>query len=284
MNKGHNKKRNSGLLYEFLVRSISKSLVAGDKRGSNVALKLVRRHFGLGTELHREFRVINALLKTTVKSEAVAASIIQEAKLAARSHDAARLDKEKSILISSINRALNDDNFYDQHVNEYRMYATVQTLLNDWRSKDADLLRLARYEDQLSQWLTSERLGAPEATFSEEGIGTNRLLMKVMMQKLNEKYAGALNDDQRSLVRAFAFSTANDDPTSLHKKLAEIKQRLLDEIVEFSSRSSASEYLSKKLDEARMQIEGEALGDIDDETVTRFMLYAKLSSELKAGE
>jgi len=278
--KGHNKKRNAGLLYEFLVLSISQALVLNDTRRSNAALKLIRRHFKPGCELHKEFRLINALVKTTVKSEAVAASIVQEAKVAARAHDVQQLDKEKSMLIGAINRGLNDDNFFDAQVNEYKILATVQTLINDWRTPGADLSRMAQYEDQLVTWLVTEKAVQADSAVSDEAPGTSRLLMKVMMKKLNEKYAGVLSDNQKQLLRAYAFSTANDDPHSLHLKLQEIKDSLLRHIDEYGQKSSDTEYVNKKLAEARQRIDEEALETVDDDTVTRFMLYSKLSSEL----
>ena len=130
MSKSHNKKRNTALLYEFLVRTIASALVEGDKKTSSTALKILRRYFKPGTQLYKEFRLFNALVKTTVSSSAVTSSIIAEAKAAAQTADIVALDREKSLLIRSINHALNIDNFYDHPVSEYRTYATIQTLLN----------------------------------------------------------------------------------------------------------------------------------------------------------
>ena len=93
MSKAHQKKRNSGLLYEFLVHCISRALVENDQKKSAAALKILRRHFKPGTELYKEFRLINSLIKTTVSSESVASSIVTEAKAAARSHDIKVLDR-----------------------------------------------------------------------------------------------------------------------------------------------------------------------------------------------
>ena len=112
----HNKKRNTGLLYEFLIHTISQALVDDDKRKSSRALKIIKSHFKPGTELYKEFRLINSIMKTTVSVESVASSILGEAKVAARSHDVDSLDREKSLLIRSINHQLNDDHFYDQQI------------------------------------------------------------------------------------------------------------------------------------------------------------------------
>lgn len=282
--KGHNKKRNTGLLYEFLVLTISRSLVEGDKKKSSQALRILRRHFKPGTELYKEFRLIHALRKTTVSSDAVAGNILREAKEAARSHNFKELDRQKSLLIRDINHVINDENFYDQQVSEYRFLATVQTLLNDWRQKSPDLQRLASYEDQVVKYLTEEKAEVPDQPLAEETPGESRLLMKVMMKKLNEKYSGVLNDEQRSLIRAYAFSTANEDPESIKLKLNELRDDLLQSIEHYGSANKDNEYINKKLVEAKDQLLAEKLEVVDDETVTRFMLYTKLAAELKSEE
>ena len=92
MNATHNKKRNSCLMYEFLVRHISKSLVDDDKKSSDTALKILKKYYSSDTELYKEFRLLNALVTTSVSSEMVASSILTEAKSAARSHDLKKLD------------------------------------------------------------------------------------------------------------------------------------------------------------------------------------------------
>jgi hypothetical protein len=67
-------------------------------------------------------------------------------------------------------------------------------------------------------------------------------------------------------------------------KLSEIKNKLLGEIDDYSRRSNDTEYVNKKLTEARQHISEEKLEDVDDDTVTRFMLYSKLNAELTSEE
>lgn len=284
MPKTHNKKRNTGLLYEFLVRSISQALVDGDKRRSSTALKIVKRHFRPGTHLYRELRLINSLAQTTVSSESIAASIIREARAASRAHDVRALDREKSLLISNINRSLGDADFYDQPVKEYRTYATIQTLINDWRDPNRDIGRVAQYEDQLLGKLVAEKLDDPDPALSDEGPGMSMLVMKVMMRRLNEKYEGALTADQRELLRSYALSSANDDPTAIVKRLVEMRDRLISGVDAFCRQNHDSTYVCDKMVQVRERLLAETLDAVDDDTVTRFMLYAKLGDELVSEE
>jgi len=279
----HNKRRNSLLIYEFLVRTISKSIIEDNKKKSSAALKILKKHFRQGTEIYKEFRLMNALVKTTVASEHTAASILSEAKNAVGSFDIQKLDREKSILIRNINHILNDEDFYDQHISEYRLFATIQTLINEWTMSDKDLYRVAQYEDHIMKHLVSEKVQKPDTSISEDTSGSARLLMKVMTKKLNEKYNGVLNEHQKSLIKAYAYSTASDDQTSIKMKLQEIKNDLVGLIDGYESEVQ-NDYLKNKLSETKNVLLEENLDSIDDSTVTRFMLYAKLNDELASKE
>jgi hypothetical protein len=276
----HNKKRNTGLIYEFLVQSISSALVESDERRSSVALSVLKKHFRPGTQLHKELRLINSLVRTTVSSESVAGSILEAAKNAARSYDRTSLDREKSILISVINKQLRDPHFFDRHVVEYQTYGAIQTLLNEWRQESPDLGQMATCEDQLVAWLKRSKDAPADAGVVHESPGTSRLLMKVMMTKLNEKYDGLLNDSQKSLIKAYVRSQAHGGTDEVFKaKLQVMKAKLVESLDGYLA--TASEYVKKQLTEVREQVVGETLDSVDTDTVTRFMLYSKLEGELQ---
>lgn len=285
MSKSHNKKRNTALLYEFLVRTISAALVEGDKKKSATALRILKKYYKPGTQLYKEFRLFNALLKTTVSTDSVSSTIINEARAAASSANLTELDREKSLLIRSINYMLKDDNFYDQPVAEYKMYATIQTLLNEWRKTpgDADIAALGKYEDQLRTWLITEKKSV-DLSVNDDSPGTSRLLMKVMMKKLNEKYSTSLNSDQKEIIRSYAFSTANDDQNTIKKKLEEIRIDLLNAVDSYSVANPENTYVIQKLNTAKTQMLSESLSNIDDSVVSRFMLYSSLKQELSGDE
>lgn len=278
MSNSHNKKRNSGLIYEFLVRHISKSLIDDDKKSSNNTLKLLKKYYRPGTEIYKEFRLLNALVNTSVSSEAVAATVLNEARAAARSHDVKKLNEEKTALIHSINREVSDVDFYDQPVNEYKIFATAQNLINFWRNQGHDFLdKQAEYEDLILRRLVTQKESRENTKLNEESIGTNRLLFKVLLRKINDKYSGTLTTEQKSLLKAYAFSEINNDDTVV-KKMCEIKQNLL-ESIDLQLKSESSEYLVKKLCEVRESVIN-ANTEQSDENLMKFMLFTKLRSEL----
>jgi len=283
MSTTHNKKRNSCLIYEFLVRHISTALVNDDKKSSNAALKILKQYYRPGTELYKEFRLLNALATTSVSSEAVAVSILSEAKSAARSHDVHQLDAEKTALIHSINRSISDVDFYDQPISEYKTLATTQSLINFWRTPNHDFLdKQAQYEDTILRHLVTQKEIRDAQKLNEESIGTNRLLFKVLLRKINDKYSGTLTTEQKSLLKAYAFSEANGDDTIV-KKMTEIKSDLLSSLDQQLIKENGNSYMSKKLREVKDEVLTTSVSPTDD-NITKFMLFTKLKTELISEE
>jgi len=285
MSKAHNKKRNTALLYEFLVRTISSALVEGDKKRSSTALRILRKHYKPGTHLYKEFRLFNALVKTTISSDSIVTSILSEARAAANSTDVDELSREKSLLIRNINHMLKDDHFYDQPIAEYRLYATIQTLLNEWRKPAgaADITSLANYENQLREWLLVEKK-KEDHVLIDETPGTTRLVMKMMMKKMNEKYSVTLNNEQREIIKAYAFSSTDESQSNIKKRLKETRIDLLESIDQYVEQKKEDTLLVNKLRDVRTKVIAESLENVDDFIVSRFMLYSTLCHELTTDE
>ena len=98
-------------MYELLLRHISVRLIENDRKGALAATRIIEKRFGKDTELYKEFRLFNALAKTSVQNTEIAAAILTEAKNAARRFDQSKIKKEKSMLIRDINYSIKDKSF-----------------------------------------------------------------------------------------------------------------------------------------------------------------------------
>lgn len=273
----HNKKRNSLLMYEFLIKTISRALFENNKRQQKVAIKILKTCFKPNSELFKEFRLANALYKTTVSSPSTAASILEETKRLVRSLDLSKLEREKSLLIREVNYNIKDESFYDQTISDYKTLATIQTLFNEWSDKDnVRIERLAEYEDKLSQWLVRKAEVVVEQKDQSESIepGTLRLVSKLINQKFNDKYS-SLTSEQRSIVRSYVLSELNKDD-SIKTYLEAVRTKLLQRIDE-------SKLNNEKISEVKQTLIAENIDNVDVDTVTRFLLYSHLTDELGGG-
>ena len=278
MSKTHNKKRNVGIIYEQLVRKVSESLVEGDMDRANVVLEILRRNFRKGSELYKEFRLFNALVKTTVSSDSIATKILSEAKTAARDHDAGLLRNEKSRLIKEINHTLDDSAFYSTRISDYRTYATIQTLLNDWRSgSDADIKRVALYEDKIHTWLVTEKPEQDLDSMKSEDV--DKLTVKIMREKFNKRYGTSLTGNQRALIREMVFSKETGNLEPAKNLMQEQKDEVIAQI-RSCQKNCKSEYSLKKLPLVLEAVRSLDTTDVSDKNIAKFLTTIKLGNEL----
>lgn len=274
----HNKKRNTGLLYEFLVRHISECLVEGDEKQARAALKLLRKHIlKKGTELHREFRLFNALANTTVDDQSLAQKIVAEARSAAKSYNEEQLDREKSLLIRGINHSFKDPSFYNKRFDEYKVYATIQTLLNEWRKGSPDdVVQLAKYEHEICEWLRAPKT---HNLLEEKNDNVDDLVVNLMVKKVNKKYNRVLNPEQIGLIKQYVYSMKSGDTASLKENLETIRTQTLNAVNEYMQEESQAPFVIQKLTEVRNILEGE-IDTIDDSVLTRYLRVAQLKHEI----
>ena len=95
----HNKRSNVGLIYEFLLRNMSKSLTENKPETFNKSKEIIQKFFNRETEIHKEFRLINALVNESVGSPEHATLILEEVRKTASGFDGDMLVKEKFLLV-----------------------------------------------------------------------------------------------------------------------------------------------------------------------------------------
>jgi len=279
MNKSHNKKRNVGIIFELLLRCVSARLIEGKEKSAQESLDIISKYFDKESELYREFRLFNALAKSTVSDTAVAAGILSEAKQAARRCDAQKLDREKSLLIREINHVLDDSSFYHRRVPDYKIYATIQTLLNNWRAEDrSDLTRTIQYETKIVGWLLEEK---EEVNLLEEHTSpdVDSLVVKILTEKFNQTYKKVLNDEQKNIVNLYALSMSADNGEKIKQKLKSLKEDTLNEIGQYFEKED-NKVLLEKVESIKKLIIHENISTVDDETISRFLVISQLKAEL----
>lgn len=273
----HNKKRNVGLLYEFLVQTISKAIIEGNDKIRDVALSILRKHYKVGTEINKEFRLFHSLADTTVQSPSVAETILESAKKVSNNTNISKLEHEKSLLIRSINHKLQDESFYNKRVKEYKIYATIQTLLNEWRSKEINnIVKLAEFEEQLKEWLLTEKKVTPM-----QDTDSDPLVEKLMIKKINDKYSGILSEEQKEIIKNYLYSSI-DKEDNLSQGLLKVKDNALNSIdLYLKENAGKDKFLDEKLKKAKILIIEENSPQINDEVIARYLDIAQLNVELK---
>lgn len=274
MNK-HNKKRNVGIVYEQLVTTVSRATVEGDSARANTALKIIKRYFAPGTELYREFRLVTALTNTQVKSDALASRILEETKVAARDYNVEKLRSEKSRLIAEINRTFDRDTFYQTPVKDYRLLATIGSLIEEWRSPSADVDRRLQFESRLHEHLLLERSDSPEPS-ELRSPQVNDLTVRIMRETFNKKFGSSLNESQRRLLQAIALGGNGGDLVKEMKTQRGTARKAL----ELYRSQCDNRIVEQKIPLVLAALTVLDPEDTSDKNVARFMTVSQLCDEL----
>ena len=274
MAKAHNKKRNVGVIYEILVKYIAECMVEKRDNERKIASRIIKKYYSPGTELFKEYRLFKSLIETTVSNSSVAGSILLEAKRASRSLNLKQLDKEKSNLIREINYQLDGSSIYGMRVDEYRIYATVQTTLNEWR-KDVpdDLRRLAEYEDKIVSWLTESK-DSNDPWFDDKK-DVDSFVVKIMAEKFNERYSSSLEEGQKRLLKKYVFS---DDKSEVRDEMISLTESAIRELDNYKT---DSQYVMNKVNHVKAKIMEQDFAKVNDKTVEKSLTLLSMMNQLK---
>ena len=273
MSKGHNKKRNVGIVYEQLVFTVSRATVEKDQETADKALKIIKSYFAPGTELYKEYRLFNALVQTHVGSEALASRILEETKMASSNYDLIKLRREKSGLVNEINRVFGKDKFYMTPVKNYKLLATIHTLMEEWRSSSPDVMRRVQYESKLHEWLLTPKTSSVIEEMKTPNI--NDLTVKIMRGSFNKKF-DSLNEKQRDLIRTVVFE---EDKEKVVKTMREQKEAALLSLRSYSAQCD-SKHVASKIPQAVSLLESLNESDTSDSNIAKFLTVAQLCDEL----
>lgn len=279
----HNKKRNSALLYEFLIRHVAKSLIHNKQDEAKRALNLSKKYFAKGKPLNEELKLFRNIMETDVASRHSAQKILTSVCESAKRTNSRDLDKEKSKLIKEINHTLEYEGVYDYKIPGYTIYASIQSLLSESRSKKKNLTDVQRIklEDVVTEHLIKEKISPPVKL--EVNPDYSNTVYGFVVQRFNKKYSDKLSESQRTLLNNYAaYSISNDEKkmvSILKESAADIKRRLL-AIKDSDVRDDKP--LMKKITECYNSFALISFDEVTDNTILEVLRYTQLVEEVES--
>ena len=196
--RSHNKKRNVGIIYEQLVYKLSKALVENDKKTFADTKSILKKYFKKGTELYKEYRLVNSLVSVQITEPSVIPAILEETKKATWRINRRKLDLEKSKLIREINGCYGKS-FYSIRVPNYRDLASVDTLISEFKKGgDGDSFVLVEYSDKVSSILLKKKQTSEITEMKNPEV--NSLVVKIMRDKFSKTYSKSLTENQMNII------------------------------------------------------------------------------------
>ena len=276
----HNKIRNTGLLFEFLLRQITSDVLNKDQNSK--AVTIVKQKFNENTELGKELALYNILITKKFKSDSKADYFINEVMKTRSDLNNSTLRREKYNLIKEIQSNYNLQKFMSSKVPNYKTYASIYKLF-EYKSLSPDEKTESFFN--IVEHVTTEdnnvRLSETVKTLPDDE-DLRILTYKTLLEKFNQKYT-KLSRAQKNLLREYINNVSNTN--SLKDTLKEIVKGLKKDLKQHS-KNLKDEVVKIKMTEALKSINkfcglDDKSNVVKDEYVIQTMRYLELLKELK---
>ena len=230
MNIKHSKYKNTGILFELLVRQITADTLSGV---DSKATKILKKYF-VKTELGREYKLYETLAKhknlTEGKAEVVINSIVESSKNLNRG----ALKRQKYNIIKEISSQYNLDEFFKTKLPNYKSQAALYTLLEIYNSENlSNPNQIIDNKIIILETLTTKPVSKQKVEddlmteFQSYDKDLRILTYRVMLEKFNGKYE-SLNENQKSVLKEFINSMDSTPKLKefYNTKITEIKSEL----------------------------------------------------------
>jgi|TARA_R100000322_G_scaffold156508_1_gene116027 hypothetical protein len=277
----HSKYKNTGVLFELLVRQIT----ADTLKGSNSpAIDILKKYF-VKTSLGREYKLYESVLKSNVISESRANTIISTILENSKRFSRSSLKKQKYNLINEIKEHYDLDVFFGSKIKNYKELAALYTLIEGYNYKeDVDSNQLINNKITLLEHLTKKEVNAENVKkdiiqeFNDYDKDTRILTYKVLLEKFNSKY-DSLSEEQKTVLKEFINSV--DSTPGLRNfyntKINELKDSLKLVIENIKDKTTQI-----KLNEvSKFLVELEKTDKVGDDNLVDLLRYYELVKEIK---
>jgi len=282
MNIKHSKYKNTGILFELLVRQVTSDTLNGN---ASPALNIIKKYF-VKSELGKELKLYESFTKSKKLNESRSNLLLQTILESAKKLNRKNLKREKYNLINEIKKYYNLDEFFKTKLPNYKTQAALYTLVEAQNS--AELISPDQIVSNKYTLLEHLTLGPVNQEKVKEEVleefqtydkDVRILTYKILLEKFNGKYSN-LYESQKEVLKEFITSVDstpklrnfyNNKIQDLRSELKEISKTIADKVVQI------------KLNEVLpLIVELEKNYPIKTDNLVDLLQYCELVEELKA--
>ena len=276
----HSKYKNTGILFELLVRQITADTLKGV---NSPAIDILKEHF-VKTSLGKEYKLYESILKSKVVSEGRATLVIDNLLEASTKFNRKSLKKQKYNLINEIKKHYDLESFFGSKVSNYKELAALYTLIESINSKKiSNPKQLVDNKITLLEHLTKKEIKEDsKQTIMEEFSGYDKdvrtLTYKVLLEKFNTKY-DSLTNDQKQVLKEYINSVEStpDLRNFYNTKINELKATLKEENINVKDKA-----IQIKITEvAKYLTELDKTDKVGDDNLVDLLRYYQLVNEIQ---
>jgi len=278
----HSKFKNTGILFELLVRQIASDTVSNK---DSAAIGIVRKYFNK-SELAKEYKLYQALITPKSLSEAKAETFINSTLEASLRLNKTSLRKEKYNIIKEIRDHYDIEEFFKAKINHYKQYAAAFNLIEAHNSLEfTEPQHIIDNKITLLEHITRKEIDKESVKdrvmeeFTNMDKGSRILAYRMLLEKFNSKYA-TLSDRQKLILKEFINNISNTTKlrdfvnknfTIINEQITKIIPTVADKTTQIKLAEVIT--LLHPLDKTQ---------NVKDENIISLLQYYQLIEELKA--
>ena len=206
----HSKYKNTGILFELLVRQIATDTL---NNKDSMATSIIKSHFGKKTELSKELKLYQSSLKENFDSDYKASEFLNIVLKERLKLNNSTLSKQKYNLIKDIKKHYVLEDFFRYRVTNYKENASIYKLF-EYSSSD-NPKQYVECKSQLMEHLTGKTsnddiVSKVNEEYSKQPKEVRLLAWKMLVENFNSKYTN-LSSKQRSVLKEYINSVDNSD-------------------------------------------------------------------------
>ena len=207
----HSKFKNTGILFEILVKRITADTLSN---GDSPAINTLRKYF-VNTELGKEYKLYEMVFKGKNVKENKANAILNTVIESSKKLNRTRLRKEKYNLIKELKENYNTADLFKTKISDYKTYASLYTLFEVYNTENpTDPNQIVDNKVIILEHLTSTPIerdnvkGDIIEEFKSYDKDVRILTNRILLEKFNEKYSD-LSPTQKRILKEFINSVDN---------------------------------------------------------------------------
>ena len=273
----HSKLRNTGLLFEFLLRQVTVDVL--NKKKESPALKIIKGKFNEHTELGKELALYNLILNKKFKSDKKADFFLSEVIRQREKLNNTNLRREKYNVIATIKETYDVNQLFSSKVPNYKVFASVYKLFEGINEMGADEKTESYFiiiENVTTLTHKKNKSYMPEE-FKDKDLRI--LSYKTLLEKFNKKYTN-LSDEQKHVLKEYISNISNTNNFSVfvETQIPKLKTKLAKKVKKVKDK-----VLRIKLKEAINCVDKFCLNEskqTNDNSVVQLLRYYELDKEL----
>lgn len=211
----HSKFRNTGFLFELLVRQVTSDILSNRK---SIAEGLLKKYFNSKTELANELKLYQFIVNEKYNNENRAERFIDAVIDNRKKLDEKKILKEKYNLIKEIKENYQIDDFLKSQVPNYKVLASVYKIFefnlnteSSYDPKDFVNTKFAIVEHLTSKPIANAKsVDKINEALKKEDKEIRLLTYKMLVENFNKKYK-SLNEKQKGILKEYINSFTNSD-------------------------------------------------------------------------